>query len=135
MAEVLIGKACLFRSEQYGHAIKPKMVADELRAVGQRSYRVLELPFPNCTGSDHEPAVADGGRDAGTFLRRFEQFASSHGRAGFTKRDFIRFDDAQAIESEVAHGPRCGSKIERIACFDQNDGEAITLAAGEHVSL
>jgi hypothetical protein len=69
----------------------------------------------------------------GVFLGRLQQRRGAHRRAGFAKGHVIGIDHAQPRESEVGHGARRRSDVERIARRHQNHAQVVSLRFGGDV--
>ena len=81
-------------------------------------------------GSYHQRTVSHGFRNALIFFCVGQQCRRAHGGPGFAKRRFIRIDHAQVKKTQVAHGPRRRTNIERIACRNQYNAQAVEFGSG-----
>ena len=88
---------------------------------------VLRVAAANGGGADDESAVRDGFGNSLELFGAGEKRRGTHGRACFTKGQFVWIHDAKMEEAEVAHGAGGGANVERIARVDEDDAQVIEL--------
>ena len=88
---------------------------------------VLRFAAANGGGADDESAVRNGFGNSLELFGASEKRRGAHGRACFTKSQFVGIDDAKVEEAEVAHGAGGGANVERIARVDEDDAQVIEL--------
>ena len=125
VAEVVVGEADFFGSEENRDALGGEGVADEVGGGFEGVHGVLGLAVAKRGGSDDEGAVGDGFGEAGEFLGLLQDVGRAHGGAGFAEGEVVGLDDAEMEESEVAHGAGSGAEVERVASADEDDAEVV----------
>jgi hypothetical protein len=125
VAERLVGKTHLFRTEQKGDTVAGEFFVDQASALLQWAEGVTHIPASDRRGSDDQTAIRYSCGHFFVFLGAGEQLRGTHSRPRLPKPNFVRIHDPQAQESEVAHGTSCRSQVERIARGDQDDTQVI----------
>lgn len=74
VAEVLVGQAYPFRSEQKRYVARRKSFSNETRAGTKKSERLLQDTIAHRSCSDNERAIRDSSGDGFVFFRILEQF-------------------------------------------------------------
>jgi hypothetical protein len=88
---------------------------------------VLRVAAAHGGGADDESAVRDSFGETLELFGAGEKRRGTHGRACFTKSQFVGIDDTKMEEAEVAHGAGGGADVERIARVDEDDAQVVEL--------
>src|SRR4029077_4669136 len=104
VAERLVGKTHLFRTEQKSDPAGSKLLMDQASPLFQRAKGMTYLAAPDRCGSDHQTAIRYGCTDFLVLLGAGEQFRGTDGRPRLPEGKVVGVHDPQAQESEVAHG-------------------------------
>jgi hypothetical protein len=132
VAEVFVGEANFFGSEEQSDRAGGKLFANLACPVFQTLERMMELAMSDGGGSHNKGAVSDGIGDGGEFLRVGQDFCRPYGGACGAKCDVIGVDDAQVGKAEIAHGAGCGSQVEGVVGRYQDDAEAVEFEESGH---
>ena len=96
---------------------------------------MLQFPARRCRCAHHQRAIRYRFRDAAELLRIGQQRGCADSGACFPKGGLIGINDAQMQKSEIAHGPRGGADIERIARGDKDYTQMIEWISLGHKAL
>jgi hypothetical protein len=132
VAEVFVGEADFFRTEEKSDASGEEFAADEADSGLEAAKRMLQGAAADGGGADHERAIGDGIGDALEFFGVGEKLGCADGGAGFAEGEFVRVDDAELGEAEVAHGASDGADVKGISRGDQDDAEIAELWLSGH---
>lgn len=133
MAQVLIGEADFFRSEeQRGPGTGAKMLAEG----GRAGFEALE-GFAGCAaaavgGANDEGAVGNGLGYGCVLLGGGEDRLGVNGGTGFAEGDVVGMNHTEVERSEIGHGAGRCSDVERVAAGDEDDAEAVQFCGGKH---
>jgi hypothetical protein len=88
---------------------------------------VLRVAAAHGGGANDESTVRNGFGETLELYSTGEKRRGAHGRACFTKSQFVWIHDAKMEEAEVAHSAGGGANVERIARVDEDDAQVIEL--------
>ncbi len=135
VAEILVGEAALFRTEQQGDAARAQLVADKAGARRQSSQRLFRLPVTARGGADDECAVGHRLRDTVECFGASQQPGCAYRRPRLAERQFVRLHQAQVTESEIAHGSGGRADVQRIARGYQHYAQAVEFVRNKQRCL
>ena len=133
VAEVVIGEADFFRSEEEGDfGTGAEAFAHEGGGGFEAIERLLRRALAAAGGANDEITVGDGVGYMLEFLRCGEDGFGVDGGLCLAKRGIVGADDAQMRESKVGHSAGGGADVEGIAAADEDDAEAALFLGCEH---
>jgi len=123
--KIVACEAAFFRSEDESDAAGFSL--EDGCKQRERDDGLLGLAVGEGSGAEDEGAVGDGFLERLGCARGCEQLFGADGGFGFAPVGFVGSDDGEARETEVGHGARGRSYIERIARRDEDDFELVAL--------
>lgn len=125
VAEVLIRKATLLRTEEKGDTAAGKTFAEESHGLIEPADRMLHLAQSNCGGSYHETAIFDRFSNGLELFGFGKQRCGADGGARLAKCELVGVHHAKMEKTEVAHGAGGSADVEGIARGDKHDPQEI----------
>jgi len=125
MAQIFIGEAALFRTEQKGDMAGGETLAEKSGGLIEAANRVLQPSRANGGGSDNERAILDGFGDGLEFRGLPKQRLGANSGTRLAKRQLIGIHDAQMEEAKVAQGAGRCANVERIARCNEHDPQVV----------
>lgn len=130
VAEVLIRKATLLRTEKKSDAVPGKTFAEEARGLIEPTDRVLQLAQSSGGGSHNETAIFDRFSNGLKLFGFGEQRRGADGGTRLAKCELVGVHHAKMEETEVAHGAGGSADVEGIARGDKHDPQEVGFGVG-----
>ncbi len=122
VAQILVREAEPLRAKQKRHRARPQLLAYKPGARFKPSDGMLQFPVTDRRRPHHQRAIGHSLGHAGKLLRgRKNPSRSPNRRTRLAKCPFVRVHHPQTGEAEIAHGPRRGANVERIARRHQDN--------------
>ena len=129
IAERFIREANFFGAEYERDGTGSELLEDDPRAFLQSPDGMVQFPVADGSGAHDQRTIGHGFGNGLEFFRACEHGGGAHGGARFAERDLVGIYDAQAKETEIAHGAGGGADIERVARAYQDDAQGVEFSS------
>ena len=95
---------------------------------------MLQCAIAHCGSANDQRAICHGARNCLEFIGVLQHVSRTHRGTGFPKRKAVGIYQSQSTASEIRHGARSRSNVQRVAWTHQHDDETVQVSGKQGVN-